>query len=310
MSMEDLSHIGERGIVSHLISKLDPKGTNQIGDDCAILDNGKDFLLLTTDMISRATHMPDGSNPQDIGWYAAAVNLSDIAAMGGEPLGLLVGLGLPRETKSEWLDALVTGIQECCSAYGSPVLGGDTKENSELTVSGTAVGKVRKDRILRRNGARPGDILAMSGALGRGLIWEKDRSRTDVLLRISPRIDVGKALAGSGAATSCIDMSDGLSTSLHLLSASSNVGFIVDGNALPLMSGIEPGEKEKSMHWGGDFELLFTLDPKKAQKVFSLGLGITRIGEVTESKSILLGTDGSTRPIPDLGYEHFRGARS
>jgi thiamine-monophosphate kinase len=260
---------------------------------------------MTTDIITRATHMPEGARPEDIGWYAAAINLSDIAAMGGEPMGMLFALGLPRETDSDWLDELVSGIRECCSAYGAPVLGGDTKENRELTIAGTAIGKVRKDRILRRSGARPGDVLAMTGALGRGIIWENEPTMSDTLLRITPRIDAGKALAESCAATSCIDMSDGLSTSLHLLSKASNVGFIIDDASIPLMSGVNHDDKEKAMHWGGDFELLFTLNPEKARKVFSLGFDITRIGEVTEDTSIILDSKGVKKPILDKGYEHF-----
>ncbi|MFO7618130.1 MAG: thiamine-phosphate kinase [Thermoplasmata archaeon] len=303
--MPELCQSGERKIVADIIRKFDPSGEINIGDDSAILDIGFNYLLLTTDMITRSTHIPEGARPEDIGWYAAAVNLSDIAAMGGEPLGMLFALGLPPDTDSEWLDALTDGIQECCSAHGAPVLGGDTKENPEMTISGTAIGKVRKDRILRRNGARPGDVLAMTGALGRGLAWEKQKSRAESLLRVIPRLDVGKALAASDAATSCIDMSDGLSSSLHILSRASNVGFILGAASLPLMPGIEPGEKEEAMHWGGDFELLFTLNPDKARKVLSMGLGITRIGEVTEGTAILLDDKGAASLIPDKGYEHF-----
>jgi thiamine-monophosphate kinase len=153
--MPKLFDIGERNVVTDLIKKFDPDGAGKLGDDCGILDMGHEYLLVTTDMITRDTHLPPGSKPEDIGWYAAAINLSDIAAMGGEPMGMLFAMGLPRDMETEWLDSLAFGIHECCSSFDVPVLGGDTKENASLTISGTAIGRVPKDRILSKTGRYP-----------------------------------------------------------------------------------------------------------------------------------------------------------
>ncbi len=304
--MPELSRIGERNIVARLISALDSDGSRMLGDDCAILEMGDDCLLLTTDMITKASHMPDGASPEDIGWYAAAVNLSDIAAMGGEPLGMLFALGLPRDTDSAWLDALISGIRECADNYKSPILGGDTKENTNPTISGVAVGRVAKNRILRRNGAKPGDILAMTGNLGRGLIWEKENINPEILLRIEPRVTEGMALAQTGAVTSCIDISDGLSTCLYLLSKASGVGFTVTEEQMPMDACLSKAERMRALHWGGDFELLFTVSPDRFEELAAKVPGITRIGEVTADISINIRSGGSMKPLEDMGYEHFR----
>jgi thiamine-monophosphate kinase len=306
--MPKLFDIGERNVVTDLIKKFDPDGAGKLGDDCGILDMGHEYLLVTTDMITRDTHMPPGSKPEDIGWYAAAINLSDIAAMGGEPMGMLFAMGLPRDMETEWLDSLAFGIHECCSSFDVPVLGGDTKENASLTISGTAIGRVPKDRILRRSGAKPGDILAMTGKLGRGVIWERNMGDSTALLKIHPRLKEGQMLAASGAVTSCIDMSDGLSTSLHHLSRSSKVGFRVDFACIPMMTGLDLSGKMKALHYGGDYELLFTIDPAKAEAlmVTEAGTPITQIGQVTENMNVILSSYGELGKLPDKGYEHFR----
>lgn len=309
-----LSDLGEREAVARLIQLFDPDGVRRLGDDCAVLDLGKEFLLTTTDMICRKTHLPEGARPVDMGWYAAAINLSDIAAMGGRPLGMLFALGLPGQTSWDEVEGISTGIRNCCSEFGIPVLGGDTKENESLTISGTAIGTVPKGEIMWRKGARPGDIIAMTGRLGRPLQWSRDGSPEGVsaLLRLEPRIREGQQLASSRAVTSCIDISDGLSTSLHHLSDASQVGLEIDFDSLPMTEGLSVKEKELAIHYGGDFELLFTVDPGRAEKVFSADPGsvpMTRIGVVTEETSVRMTVDGGSQPLPDRGYEHFRGAK-
>jgi len=306
--MAGLSKFGEKALVAELIRLFDPEGTKSVGDDCAILEQGNEYLLMTTDIISESTHIPKGSRPEDIGWYAAAVNLSDIAAMGGTPAGMLFALGLPKETEKEWLEALASGMKECCDSFGVPVLGGDTKENPSITIAGTAFGRVPKSQILRRGGARPGDILAMTGKLGRSLLWERTGDPAHVL-RIEPRIAEGRMLAESGAVTSCIDISDGLSTSLHHLARASGLGFGLDFDSLPLPEGLRDADRERAMHWGGDYELLFTLAPEKAEQ--SLGAWkAAAIGCVTSETGIVLSRGGGRENLPDRGYEHFRGDRS
>ncbi len=304
--MSELSELGERSIVASLIKKFDPNGIYALGDDTAILDYGKENLLITTDTICHKTHIPENAKPQDIGWYAAAINLSDIAAMGGRPLGMLFSLGLPASTSTKWLDELTDGIQECCSKFKVPVLGGDTKENDTITITGIALGTVPKSEILRRTGARPGDIVAMTGQLGRGLLWEQDKTNVSQYLRVEPQLKIGQILAESKAITSCIDISDGLSTSLHLLASASNIGFEIEFNSINLVPGLNEKEKMLALHYGGDFELLFTIRPDKADLILNQH-NISQIGYVTDDISVSLIKDGASEPLENKGYEHFRG---
>ena len=308
--MSELWKIGERNIVADMIRKFDPDGKRMLGDDCAILESGNDYLLLTTDMITQSTHIPKNASGEDVGWYAVAINLSDIAAMGGVPLGMLFALGLPPETESKWLESLAEGLYGCCSAYDVPILGGDTKENSSITIAGTAIGRVPKSEILRRSGARPGDILAMTGKLGRGVLWEMNKSDIGKLLRIEPRLNEGRMLATSGAVTSCIDMSDGLSTSLYHLSKSGKVGFSVEFEKIPMMDELGHAGKIKSMHYGGDFELLFTASPTNFDALMAseIGKSISPIGHVTEYMDISISIGGKPEILSNAGYEHFRKA--
>ncbi len=308
--MEDLKDLGEKKIVTSLIRMFDPEGQHMLGDDCAVIDLGKDYLLITTDMINRRTHIPEGANPRDIGWYAAAINLSDIAAMGGRPLGMLFAFGLPPDTSFEILEDITEGIRDCCSGYAIPVLGGDTKENDTLTISGTGIGTVSKRAIMWRKGASPGDVVAMTGSLGRPLKWKKDSHETKALLRIEPRLKEGQMLGASGAVTSCIDISDGLSTSLYHLSEASRKGFELDYESLPIISGLSDDERELALHCGGEYELLFTVDPRHADRVFGIGWGdipVTRIGVVTDDMEISIIRDDTREILPDKGYEHFGG---
>ena len=266
-------------------------------------------MLITTDTITQKTHIPKDAEPEDIGWYVAAINLSDIAAMGGHPLGMLFSLGLPTSTSANWLDRLTDGIQECCSKHRVPVLGGDTKENDNITITGIALGTVPKNQTLRRCGARPGYILAVTGQIGRGILWERDKAISQYL-KVEPRLKIGQQLAESGAVTSCIDISDGLSTSTHLLAEASNTGFQVEHESIPFVPGLNQKEKLLALHYGGDFELLFTIRPDKAEQILNQEFPdcpITQIGYVTDDISVSLVKDDASIPLENKGYEHFRG---
>ena len=306
--MSELSDIGEREIVASLIKKFDPQGIYSLGDDTAILDYGKEYLLITTDTITQETHIPQDADPEDVGWYAAAINLSDIAAMGGRPFGMLFSLGMPANLSVKWFDKLTDGIRNCSSKYCVPVLGGDTKENDCLTITGIAIGTVPKNQIIRRNGARPGDILAMTGHIGKGILWERDGAVSQYL-KFEPQLKLGQQLAESGGVTSCIDISDGLSTSIHLLADASNSGFEVEHELISFVPGLSEKEKLMALHYGGDYELLFTIRPDRAEQVMNLGnreCKITKIGYVTDDMSISLVRESTSEPLQNRGYEHFR----
>jgi thiamine-monophosphate kinase len=165
--MKTLGGLGEREaikIIEHLIKSDAVVG---IGDDCAAIDIGNRYLLITTDMMVTKWHMPKGMGPYDIGWSIIAVNLSDIAAMGGKPLGLVTAIGITRGHPIEFLEQMVDGMNDCARRFNTSVVGGDTKEHEDLVLCGTAFGEVDKDKILLRKGAKPGDSIAVTGVLGR-----------------------------------------------------------------------------------------------------------------------------------------------
>lgn len=316
--MKKLSDLGERQAI-RLISKILSEGDVAvgIGDDCAALDFGDEYLLVSTDMITEKTHIPKAMTPWQIGWFIVAINLSDIAAKGGQPLGLVLSLGLPKDTTELFLKELMKGADDCAIEYGTTIVGGDTKENSQTTICGTAFGTVRKDEFMGRKGAKPGDIVVVTGTLGKagaGYFALQHDMKDNILkdlLEPQPRIKEGRALAMQKIVTSCMDISDGLSSSLYQLQELNKVGFEIKKDRIPLSpSLLDLAEKhteidvhEYALHFGGEYELLLTIPPDAFEQVKEK---LTAIGTVTKGQDIIL-VDGASKTIlKNKGYEHFR----
>ncbi len=324
--MKILSDLGERAAIER-IAEILSKGTNSlgIGDDCAAIDLGKEYLLVTTDLMYQQTHIPAQMTPYQMGWFVVAINLSDIAAKGGIPLGLVLAYGLPKETSELFLRELVKGADACAVAYGTTIVGGDTKETQEITLCGTAFGTVKKDEFMSRTGVSPGDVVAVTGTLGkagagyyalkRGIL---EKNLASALLEPRPRFTEGRLLAQQHCVSSSIDLSDGLSSCLYQLQELNNVGFEIKKSAIPLASelfelldkqhGIDP--YNIALHFGGDYELLVTMPPEafeKAQKTLKRhGADLTAIGSVTRKKDIVLLDGGNKKILENKGYEHFK----
>ena len=283
-------------------------------DDCAVIDAGERYLVVTTDMLHRKTDFPDIMSPWQMGWMSVAVNLSDIAAMGAEPAGVLIAAGLPPEADLYFIDELFSGFGDCASYYGTRILGGDTDSHQELTITGTALGFVEKDRVIRRKGAREGDLLCTTGTLGGAggglLAWQEGRLDSpfiEKLLEPEPRLAEGRALAGSGVVTAMMDNSDGLALSLSDLAGVSQVGFVVEEDALPIAPGLSEAvgkraAQELVMSAGGDFELVFTVRREDLEEARG-ACKLTVIGEVV-NEGIWIEKDGERKPIAAKGYEH------
>jgi thiamine-monophosphate kinase len=320
-----LSGLGERTIIQQITQLLSRGNTPVwIGDDCAALDNGKDYLLITTDMISEHTHIPPGMTPYQIGWFITAINLSDIAAKGGSPLGLVFSMGLPPATTDSYLHDLIQGAETCVQRYNTHIIGGDTKEAPVLTLTGTAIGRVPKQEFMPRTGAQPGDIIAVTGTLGdAGTGLYALHHHIDApglikrLLEPTPRLPEGQILAHTKSVTTCMDISDGLSASLYQLhSLNTNVGFTIDQHKLPISPALEQLHTQHSkditewmVHSGGDYELLLTL-PKNRFKAVAAALTITgtpftEIGYVTSEPKLSLIINGTHHILKNRGYEHF-----
>ena len=308
--MSQCPEIGERELIRRISEILG--GVEN--DDCAVIDAGSRFLVATTDMLHRQTDFPEIMTPWQMGWMSVAVNLSDIAAMGAEPAGVLIAAGLPPEVDLYFIDELFSGFGDCAGFYGTKILGGDTDAHQELTITGCAFGFVEKDLVLRRSGASPGDLLCTTGSLGGagGGLWawkngDLQNEFIEKLLEPEPRLKEGRALAKSRAVTAMMDNSDGLALSLSDLAEVSRVGFMVNEAALPLAEGLEEmvgHEKAVAMVMsaGGDFELVFTVRPDGLEAAMKAG-EVTVIGTVVE-EGILMESEGERRMIEAKGYEH------
>lgn len=311
-----IREMGERAIIDRISNSLPHNAVLSAGeDDCAVMDQGSDYLLLTIDMLHKSTDFPDKMTPWQIGWMSVAVNLSDIAAMGGQPIAIATALGFPADTEISFVDEIIEGMNFCARMFNTTIVGGDTDEHDELTTVCTALGYVKKDELLRRSGAQIGDLVCVTGELGTAESGLQAMSMnipdyvekilTKKLFEPQPRVNEGIALAKSGVVTSMMDISDGLALSLYDLGKSSNKGFLIDEDKIPILdeTRIVSPDLDLPLYGGGDFELLFTVRPdaiEKAKKVCNLNI----IGEVT-SGDILIKRNGVISKIEARGHEHF-----
>ncbi len=278
------------------------------GDDCAVIPFAGTHLVVTTDMLWRKIDFPDGVTAYTMGWRAVAVSLSDIAAMGAKPLGVVLALGAPSFERL-FLDEMLQGVIDSCQSADTLYLGGDLSQHQEMTLVSSAVGEVK--RPVRRSGAKPGDLVCVTGSLGRTaaalkLFEQGEHERANRLFRFTPRIAEGLALAPH--ATSMMDISDGLARSLYQLGEASGVGFCVRFGDFPIDSEVaslardESELREMALYTGEDFELLFTLPTTSLQQAQSAA-PFAVIGGVTQ-EGIWMEENGSTVGLADRGYEH------
>ncbi len=271
------------------------------GDDAAVVDN----LVVTTDMLHETTDIPPKTTAYTAGWRSVGVSLSDVAAMGAEPVAAVAAYGAPL---FEWDDiaAFVDGARAVCRNAGGEYVGGDLDRHDEFTVTTTAIG--RTETPVFRSGATPGEAVCVTGTLGRSalaleLFQRGEHDRANELFRFEPRTEAGHILGQE--ATAMIDSSDGLARSLHQLSAASDCGFALE-SPLPIddeLTGVFPDEderRERGLFFGEDFELVCTLPESAVSRLDAvLSVSLMRIGTVTETGVTL---DGE--PLEDRGYTH------
>ena len=325
--MKTLGTLGERETIRIIENIIKSDATVGPGDDCAAIDVGDKYLLITTDMMATKTHIPKGMGPYDIGWSIVAVNLSDIAAMGGTPLGLVVAIGITRGHPIEFVEQMADGMNDCARRFNTSIVGGDTKEHDDLVLCGTAFGEVVKKNILLRSGAKSGDLIAVTGNLGRaaaGFFSMKKalglKEAEDSLKRPWPRVSEGKALGASGIVTSCMDISDGLSASIFEMTRSSGMTYEVDYSRVPKAKEVDlvfqdkERKKDLVLNFGDDFELLFTIKREKEERLNELArefnCPMTVIGKVTSGEENILIDEGKREKLENLGYEHFRSRQT
>jgi thiamine-monophosphate kinase len=299
-----------------------------IGDDAALISpaRGLDSVVTCDASLENVHFLVDAQSPDSIGYKSLARATSDIAAMGAVPRYFLLSLALPARRVGKWLDGFLAGMSRAARECGLLLAGGDTSCQPTVAVSITVIGEIGRGAALMRSGARPGDLIYVSGALGaaqlglqlirRGLYRNK---RWKPLLRRhyypAIRLALGKFLAARRLASAMIDLSDGLSTDLARLCASSRVSARIRKESIPAVAvppllrarGFDP--LALALHGGDDYELLFTVPRRLAKKIPKrhLGVCLTPIGEIIQGRKIrLVDKDGRAAPLDPLGWDHFR----
>lgn len=329
-----LGELGEFGLIETIRRRAAgaPGVHRGIGDDAAELELPAGHHLLTsTDLLIEQIHFDlSWTSPYDLGRKAVAVNLSDIAAMGGTPRFLYLGLACPGDTGLERLQAFTDGVLDEAAAHQVALVGGDTcRSPGPWLISVTIEGSVAAGRSIGRDGARCGDLVAVSGTLGDSALalalWQLgERVPTELAvrhLRPAPRIALGRALAENGLATAMIDLSDGIAADLgHILDAS-GVGAEIEEARLPLSPAFRvaaprvPHSATLPLSGGEDYELLCSVPPARLAEAEALaagmGLPLTVIGTVSETAGLRLrGANGTLKALPPRGYDHFAGQQA
>lgn len=270
-------------------------GDETCSDDCAVLALGGCVLVTSTDMLHETTDFPTGITDWQIGWMSTAVTLSDIAAMGAEPAQIFLAIGLDRE---ERLEQIAKGAYACCTKYGAVYAGGDLDAHQELTIVSTGIGTIPDGAPVLRRGAQPGNLIGVTGLLGRAMLGlEGDTRFWNSLCEPQPRIPEGIAARKAGV-TAMMDISDGLALSLHDIAGESGVGMDIFSSRIPLPEDAERIRAlDGALYGGGDFELLFFIPEKDLE---AIPFPCTIIGRTTNDPGIRM--DGSS--LPKKGYLH------
>jgi thiamine-monophosphate kinase len=330
-----VADIGERALIARIRAHVALPSWVVVGpgDDAAVIRPARGtFDVLTTDAQVEGVHFDRRLVPAGaIGHRALAVNLSDLAAMGALPRAALLSLALPASLEVDAFDQMLDGLLALAKVHSVTLVGGNiTRTPGPLTLDVTAVGAVRPRRLLVRSGARPGDEVYVTGTLGDaavGLQRLQDASRTGTdlpggpsverYLRPEPRVRAGMLLGRNRAASSCMDVSDGLADCVRQVAEASGVGITLDASAIPVTKDVRDWQDRMGRDWlepalsgGDDYELVFTVRPAHRGRLRGVcqqlgDLPITRIGVVTKARDLLVKDARGTRTLP-VGYEHFR----
>lgn len=333
-----VAELGEINLVERLrgmARQADESLQIGIGDDCAVIrhPDGKAWLLTTDCLVEDVHFRPAFLTMEELGAKAVAVNVSDIAAMGGTPRFALVTLALPSSTPVADVDALYRGIRRSCEHYTLSLIGGDTTRAPQMLLSLVLIGEQDEDQVVARSGASPGEAVCVTGTLGdaafgfvlleEGIRAEGASADIQWLLHRHvaprPRVIIGRRIAGEGLASAMIDVSDGLATDIKHLCTASGIGARIELARLPCSSplkelaptrGLDPFQV--ALTGGEDYELLFTVPAEKLEtleyEARIVGPRITRIGTTTDATEgvVVVEPDGRARPLSEEGFNHFR----
>lgn len=315
--------------IRRIAAATNPAVLTGIGDDCAVLrllpgrgKREKIDTLVTTDFSLEGIHFRrDWHPPESVGHRCLARGLSDIAAMGGEPVAAFLSLALPRDLPQSWVDRFARSLVSLAEKYSVNLAGGDTAESPNGVLADiVVVGTTPKGKAILRSGARPGDYIYVSGELGgsAAAVWEMRKNPKRKLnpreyprhFFPAPRIELGRSLREKGLASAMIDTSDGLSTDLGHVCKESGVGAELQAEAIPAASVGKPLREvdlQFALHGGEDYELLFTAPGGKRIPSRIGEVPITQIGHITRSSKIfLMNRSGVGYELHPRGWEHFR----
>lgn len=340
-----VSDIGEKKLIKRLLSMsrilqpyspfFDENYFKSLSDDAALLDIGDEYLVITSDLLLESSHFPTEMSSFQKGMKVVTVNVSDLAAMGAKPIGFVLSLGLPQDLPLKKFDEIMKGVLEGCHTYKMGLMGGDTNQSEELILSGTCLGVVDKKKVLMKEGAAPGDVVAVTGPLGVAAagfecLFALPPAQKSLKKQILPstlkivvkhaleplaKLKEGIILAKKGIASAATDITDGLASEIdEIIEASPhNIGVTLFETMIPLIPEVEEvatvldrNPLDFALYYGEDFELLLTIREDLYEK-FKEDLGLIKVGVVTSSgKMEIIDKEGKTNILMKNGYEHFK----
>jgi len=331
--MLTISEIGERALIERFMRHMAvmPGMPVPFWDDVSAISLGDGrAVVLKTDMLVWKTDVPVGMTHFQAARKVVVMNFSDLGSKGVRPQAFLAALGAPSDLSVHAAEEMARGFDSGAREYGAYFVGGDTGEACDIIITGMAYGLADERLLLRRGGARPGDILATTGTFGKTAAAFKiliegleaparlRKPLVDSVYMPRAMVDAGVALAASGAATSSMDSSDGLAISLHDMSRSSGLGYVVErvpvaeeARKFARIHGLSP--TDLALYGGEEYELVFTVKPdglaEARRALEGAGSRLIEIGRVVPGKSITYVEDGVEKQVAFSGWEHFRGLK-
>ena len=300
-----VSDIGEKELVKYIIANS--KDINP--DDTAITDFDSTKLISTCDMLIQSRHFPQNMSYYDIGFKAVTVNVSDLAAMGADPLGFLLSIAIPKDMELDSFKEIIKGVLNACEFYEIPLIGGDTNEASEIIISGTALGLC--DKPMMKDTYNMGDLIAVTGDIGLAALGFELNVLDNIYVKkaLKPEARLKEGIVLRDFATSATDITDGLASELYEIKKD-GFGFMIYEEMLEvsdeykqIANNLNLDYLDLLLHVGEDFELLFTISNENLKK---LPIDCKVIGEVTDSDVIELTLEnGFVEFIKNRGYEHY-----
>lgn len=331
-----VSELGETGLIIRLAQRISTpqQVIKGIGDDTAVLRGPGEYdTLFTTDMLVEDVHFSRHfASPYQVGVKAIAVNASDIAAMGGRPTYSVISIALPPETEVKDVEELYRGIEEAAGRYGITVVGGDTVKADRMVINVALLGEVKKGKAVYRHGAKPGDLVFVTGTPGKSaaglficlhpeLEFTGPAAEFAQRAHLEPvaRVGAGMLLGAKAKLSSMNDISDGLATEIHEICRASNTGCRLDVAAVPVDTRVREIARAAgvdALNWalygGEDFELVFTAPPEQKNNIRelmkSIDLPVVVVGQIVDSREGIYAVwpSGEKKVLEPKGYDHFK----